>query len=80
MDLLLAAEMPLVLGQPGDGISLIRRHPWDALRPVGAMDSGAQSRHDGLTELLALLLLQQLLGLRRLFELPNHWSSRNREL
>ena len=74
-DLLLAAEAPLLQHQPGDGISLMRRRPGDAIRSAGALDSGAYGRHDGLTELLALPLRQQLLGLRRGFEMPDQWSA-----
>ena len=74
-DLLLAAEAGLLQSQPGDGISLMRRRPGDAIRSAGALDPGAQGRHDGLTELLALPLRQQLLGLRRGFELPDQWSA-----
>ena len=75
-DLLLAAEAPLLQHQAGDGISLMRRVPGDALRAAGALDVGAAGRHDGLTELLALPSRQQLLGLRRGFAPPDQWTAR----
>ena len=70
-DLLLAAEAPLLKNQAGNGISLMRRAPGDAIRTAGALDVGAAGSHDGLTELLALPIRQQLLGLRRGFAPPD---------
>ena len=75
-DLLLAAEAPLLQHQPGDGISLMRRRPGEEIRSAGALDGGDIGRHDGLTELLAMPIRQQLLGLRRGFTPPDQWTAR----
>ena len=75
-DLLLAAEAPLLQNQPGEGISLMRRRPGEAIRSTGALDPGALGRHDGVTELLALPTRQLLMGLKRGFNPPDEWTAR----